>query len=269
MAKYTFEEDKDELLKEMLEAVKAKPKPKKEEVDPNRPTWLKVEVGDSFDFRIVKVQSDQTFYMAKQHYLAGVNIDGVVIPEKCSYAPCTQNAKCIGCQIHSYIKEAKSHTEFKSEENQKLFKMMGSCEPSDTLFVLGIDRRDSKLKIFQAPKLVGQAFLEKAMSKKYGNPAHPKKGYDWKLVRTAKNKWDVSPYDDSLPLTDAEIKMLQDSTFTWEFIRNKFSQEAQDKLGVKFGTKDTPKVNEPASEPARPVEVPSEVVVDHDDDIPF
>lgn len=266
---YKFEDDSNESLQSMLDAVKPKPKVKKE-VDPNRLEWLKVEIGQGLDFRVVKV-CDQTFHKAKQHFLGGIDIDGVIVPPNTQYAPCTETDKCIGEHIHSYIKEAKSHTEFKSEENRKLFSMMNSVEAADTLFVVGIDRRDNKLKIFQCPKLVGQALLEKAMSKKYGNPAHPTKGYDWKFVRAAKNKWDASPYDDSLPLTKEELKLISETTFSWDHIRSKYTQEAQDKLGIKFGTRDASNTSEVASEPVKPVEMPSDVTstVDTENDIPF
>lgn len=274
MAKYKFEEDKDESLKQMLEAIKTKPKPKKDEFDPSRLPWLKVKEGESLDWRIVKVLNGDTFHMEKQHYVAGIDIDGVVIPPNVMYAPCTQTSKCFGEQLWNYIKTKKSVTEFKSEENKALFKMMGSCEPQDTLFVVGIDRRDNKLKVFQTPKLVGQAFLEKAMSKKYGNPAHPTKGYDWKLTRVAKNKWDCNPTDDAVPLTEDELKLLQACEFTWTNVSSKFTQEAQDKLGVRFGQKDASQNNQAASDASNAVETPVNppdvtAVVDGDDDIPF
>jgi len=268
---YKFQDD-NELTNEYYESFKSKPKENAGEKKTG--DYLDnfiVDEGSSASFRVVQLPSQKTLHREFSHYVDKLNLKELSIPSKVKYVTCLENDECVGEQMIAYLRELKRNTEFKSESEQKLFKALNAISPQPRLYMVGIDRRDGKLKIFNAPKTLGEDLLKLFKSKKYGNPANPKTGYDILFEKVDRKTWKVTPSDDESKLTPEEIQLIESCKYSFDLLKKRATPEYQAKLGISFGgssepTSETPKEPEKTPEKETPLTVTPEIT---DDDIPF
>lgn len=274
MDNYEFEDD-SELTKEYFNATKEESKPKKETRE--RITFLKnltLNDGEEMLFRVVQIPGQKTYHRKKSHYVGSVKIPGINIPKNVNFVGCAESKECLGEEIQEYILAKKADAEFGSAEEKKLWTMSNSVSATPRIEMIGIDRRDGELKLWEVSchgeKSPGAEVLKWSLSKKYGNPAHPTEGYDFKLKKISKKEWVVTPLDDASPLTPSEIEKIKECKHTFEFSKKKCTIEFQKKLGITFGeteTVSTPRVPREESAPPKPEPIVHEE--EEDDDIPF
>lgn len=275
MSDYKFEDDSSDAA-EYLKALEDSEKEQQERKDKknnkeDRIEFFTLEIGKSADFRFVQIPNNKTSLRQKVHYLGAINLKEIEVPSKVSFVTCLEQDGCLGEKCEEYIVNMKSVYDFDSPENKELFKKQCSVQPSPVLNIMGIDRRDGKVKLFQANKPTMVDILNYFNDKDEGNPAHPTEGYDFEIKRKDKKTYNLKKRK-SKPLTEDELNLLTSIKDPFSFVKFKGTKEYHDRIKVKFGaTQESPKsdIVLPPKEEEQEValEIPKEEIPE--DDIPF
>jgi hypothetical protein len=276
MSDYVFNDDSDEAteyLKALQESEKDGQKKSKKNFDNERIEFFFLKEKEKANFRVVQIPGNKTRFNQKIHFMKGLGATGITIPSKLVYLTCTEDKNtCLGEKCKEYAANLKKNYEFSSDENKALFKAECSVEPTPVMNVVGIDRRDGKVKIFQVNKPTTPDFLELFEE---GNPAHPETGYDIEVTRKDKKTYKLKKLKTS-PLSTEEVKTITSIKDPFSFVRYKASPEYHNRLGITFGDQTKGNSEEAASKPVNANEDHSKVALgkvdlpsETEDDLPF